>query len=243
MRDAFPSEPSPAPQGREAGSYLLLRRPLGGADLREEADAGERSPRTKVPARPAPARPPARTMPGRVTSAASRRRVRISHPDPPAAERSRAPRPGPPRARPPPPQVPGRLQGPARPRPAAGLHLAGRAAGRAAQGACAGRGPRSPSSWASWRRGGRVPGACGPRRAESLCEPGLLGSDRSSRRPSCWDPRRGRWENRMEPDWKPASSSPRVPRPRAPPPRRPGRPQPLPIGYGAHPAAGRFRNR
>lgn len=81
------------------------------------------------------------------------------------------------------------------------------------------------------------------RACESLCEPGLLGSDRSSRRPSCWDPRRGRWENRMEPDWKPASSSPRVPRPRAPPPRRPGRPQPLPIGYGAHPAAGRFRNR
>lgn len=174
-------EPNP-PRDRRGALTSSFAAPSAELTCGRKQTASGRSPQTKVPARPAPAR----TIPGRVTSAASRRRVRISHPAPRAAERSGTARPMPVRARPPPARGASRAQR-RRGRGGAWACLAGRR-GRAAEGACAGRGRRSPSSWASWRGRGRVPGACGPRRAESLRESGLPGRCRSSRRRSCWDP-------------------------------------------------------
>lgn len=129
------------PPGARAGSYLLLRRALGGADLRGEAHGRVGAARTPC------ARPPARTMPGRVTSAASRRRrrVRISHPAPPAAERSRTQRSGRCACGPasPPAVGPGAPPGPSATVDAAGAW--GAAAGRGGEGGGGGRcGTRPP---------------------------------------------------------------------------------------------------
>ena len=183
MRGAVQTETTP---GRGARSYLLLRRPLGGADLREKADGewtqpankSARAPRARPPARENNARP--RDVSGfppprsNLPPCSSGRRT-FQNGAPGAAARPPAAGPGASRAQ--------RCRERGGPGPRGAPGLAGRR-----RGACAGRGHRSPSSWASWRRGGRVPGACGPRRAESLREAGLPGRCRSSRRPSCWDP-------------------------------------------------------